>query len=237
MIFSLVIPCFNEGNNIPLLLERLKVIFKDTQHEIILVNNGSKDNTQEIIEKSTKGLENFKVIQISENIGYGNGIIKGLEISKGNILGWTHADLQTDPEDALKALSFFDTQNNRIFIKGLRKGRSIFDKFFTFNMSIFELFLLGKYMSDINAQPSIFNRELFDSWKNPPNDFSLDLFAYYTAIKANYKIYRFPVHFPKRIYGTSKWNFSLESKINFIKRTINFSLQLKKKLKNDFYKG
>ena len=230
MRFSLVIPCFNEGENIPLLIKRLKEVFKDNQDEVILVNNGSNDNTQEIIEKSTKSLENFKVIQIIENIGYGNGIIKGLEIAKGDILGWTHADLQTDPGDALKALSFFNSRNKRIFVKGLRRGRSFFDKFFTFNMSIFELFLLGKYMRDINAQPSIFHRELFNSWRNPPNDFSLDLFAYYTAIKANYKIFRFPVQFPKRIYGKSKWNFSLKSKIKFIKRTITFSFQLKKRL-------
>jgi len=230
MRFSLVIPCFNEGDNIPLLIKKLKEVFEDKQDEVILVNNGSNDNTQEIIEKSTKGLENFKVLQIFENIGYGNGIIKGLEIAQGDILGWTHADLQTDPRDTLKALSYFNSKNDRIFVKGLRRGRSFWDKFFTFNMSIFELFILGKYMGDINAQPSIFHRELFDSWRNPPDDFSLDLFVYFTAIKSNYKIFRFPVEFPKRIHGISKWNFSLKSKIKFIKRTITFSIQLKKRL-------
>lgn len=230
MRFSLIIPCFNEGENIPLLIKRLKEVFKDNQYEVILVNNGSNDNTQEIIEKSTEGLENFKVVKILENIGYGNGIIKGLEIARGDILGWTHADLQTDPGDSLKALSYFNSKNDRKLVKGLRRGRSFSDKFFTFNMTIFELFLLGKYMVDINAQPSIFHRELFDSWRNPPDDFSLDLFLYYTAIRSNYKIFRFPVHFPKRIHGTSKWNFSLESKIKFIKRTITFSIQLKKRL-------
>ena len=53
MRFSLIIPCFNEGENIPLLIKRLKEVFKDNQYEVILVNNGSNDNTQEIIEKST----------------------------------------------------------------------------------------------------------------------------------------------------------------------------------------
>ena len=146
MRFSLIIPCFNEGENIPLLIKRLKEVFKDNQYEVILVNNGSNDNTQEIIEKSTKGLENFKVVKILENIGYGHGIIKGLEIARGDILGWTHADLQTDPGDSLRALSYFNSKNDRKLVKGLRRGRSFLDKFFTFNMTIFELFLLGKYI-------------------------------------------------------------------------------------------
>ena len=230
MKFSLIIPCYNEGENIPLLIDRLKVVFKNKEYEVILVNNGSKDNTLKIIEESIKGLKNFKVLRILENIGYGNGILRGLELSKGKIIGWTHADMQTDPKDAIKALKFFENSSKKVFVKGLRKGRSLFDKSFTFCMTIFEFFLLGKYMNDINAQPSIFHRELFDSWINPPNDFSLDLFAYYTAKKFNYKIYRFPVQFPERIYVVSKWNFSFRSKINFIKRTISFSLSLKKNL-------
>ena len=50
MKFSLVIPCFNEGENIPLLIQRLKDIFTFNDMEIILVNNGSTDNTQSIME-------------------------------------------------------------------------------------------------------------------------------------------------------------------------------------------
>ena len=85
-------------------------------------------------------------------------------------------------------------------------------------------------MWDINAQPSIFNRELYEKWIDPPKDFSLDLYAYYKAKKMNYKIKRFSVNFPPRKYGESKWNFSLSSKLKFIKRTILFSFNLKKKI-------
>ena len=113
MKFSLIIPCYNEGENIPLLIDRLKVVFKNKEYEVILVNNGSKDNTQKIIEESIKGLKNFKVLRILENIGYGNGILRGLELSKGKIIGWTHADMQTDPKDAIKALKFFENSSKK----------------------------------------------------------------------------------------------------------------------------
>lgn len=92
-----------------------------------------------------------------------------------------------------------------------------------------ELFTL-KY--DINAQPNIFPRVFFDEWQNPPYDFALDLYALYMARRKNLKVIRFPVLFPERIYGESKWNTGPKSKWKFIKRTMEFSVKLKKELRN-----
>ena len=73
-------------------------------------------------------------------------------------------------------------------------------------------------------------QKFFKSWQNPPNDFALDLYSYYLAKKNNLKILRFPVKFDKRLYGSSKWNFGLNSKFKFIKRTIIYSINLKHNL-------
>jgi hypothetical protein len=97
-------------------------------------------------------------------------------------------------------------------------------------MSFFELILLGKKMWDINAQPTIFSRNFFESWSDPPHDFSLDLFAYYQALQSGLVIYRFPVHFGKRLHGVSHWNINWDARRKFIQRTIDFSLQLKRRL-------
>ena len=86
-------------------------------------------------------------------------------------------------------------------------------------------------MWDINAQPTIFSRDLYEFWKNPPLDFSLDLFAFYMAKTNRYNIKRFSVDFPERIYGTSKWNIDFKTKLKFIKRTLKFSMKLKNILK------
>ena len=80
MKFSLVIPCFNEGENIPLLIKRLKDIFTFNDMEIILVNNGSTDNTQNIMKNCLSDSSNIKVINIEINKGYGYGILEGLKI-------------------------------------------------------------------------------------------------------------------------------------------------------------
>jgi len=86
-------------------------------------------------------------------------------------------------------------------------------------------------MWDINAQPTIFTREFFLTWESPPNDFSLDLYAYYMAKKSKLEIKRFPVLFTKRINGNSNWNIDFKSRYNFIRRTVLYSIDLKKKMK------
>ena len=94
-------------------------------------------------------------------------------------------------------------------------------------MSLFETFLLGKLIYDINAQPTIFPKKFFNSWINPPKDFSLDLYSYYLAKKNNYEIKRIRVNFLKRLSGQSKWNINFISRVRFILRTIKYSLKLK----------
>ena len=97
-------------------------------------------------------------------------------------------------------------------------------------MSIFESLLLLTPLWDINAQPNIFSRELFDNLEESPNDFSFDLYYYYLAVKNKYKIIRFKVNFGKRYFGISSWNINWQSKLRFIFRTIGFSFKLIYKL-------
>ena len=229
MKYSIVIPCFNEEGTIKLILERTKNLFIDNNIELIIVNNGSTDNSKDILSEIIINYPQAKYINLEKNLGYGGGILKGLSHCKGEIIGWTHADLQTDPLDCITAFKEYEKISKRknTFIKGNRKNRPIYDQFFTFGMSLFETFLLGKLIYDVNAQPTIFPKKFYDSWINPPRDFSLDLYCYYLAKKNNYKIKRIRVEFLKRISGQSKWNINFISRIRFILRTIKYSFKLK----------
>jgi len=225
MKLSLVIPCYNEAGNILPLLDKCKH-FSSSEIEIILINNGSTDNTESEILNHIHKYPCCKSFSIANNVGYGHGILTGLRKASGDIIGWTHADLQTDPTDILKALPLMKDKND-IFLKGRRYGRPFMDVLFTFGMSCFETFLLKKILYDINAQPTLFSRNFLELWKNPPEDFSLDLYAYYLAKVHGLNIIRIPVLFGKRNYGESKWNTGLTARVKFIKRTISFSLKLR----------
>jgi glycosyltransferase involved in cell wall biosynthesis len=229
MIFSIVIPCYNEGQNIPLVLESFNNIIKEDNIEVILVNNGSTDNSVKVLEELLPKYSFAMTVLVPVNQGYGYGILQGLKAANGDYIGWTHADMQTDPKDVLKAFKIIEEKaQDNLFLKGNRKGRPLFDQFFTIGMSIFESLYLKKNLFDINAQPNVFHKQFLEKWDEPPFDFSLDLYAFFMAKKHNLSVIRFDVIFPERINGTSSWNNGMSSKWKFIKRTIHFSIKLKK---------
>jgi glycosyltransferase involved in cell wall biosynthesis len=230
MKISLIIPCYNESKNLPSLIEKCRQLDSEI-FEVIIVNNGSTDDSSNVLSSLMNSEYSFiKSIKVDVNQGYGHGILCGLKSSTGNFIGWTHADLQTDPLDSNQVRDLIKQYGENIFIKGQRYGRPISDVIFTVGMSFFESILLKKLLWDINAQPTFFPRKFFDEWNSPPNDFSLDLFAYYQAKKNDLKVIRFPVFFGKRLHGHSHWNIDFKSKWKFIKRTIQFSLLLRKRI-------
>ena len=116
---SIIIPCFNESKSMPILLENFFEKLKRKDVELIIVNNGSDDNTKKVLLKYKKKYKGLNIINIKKNIGYGNGILVGMKKAKGIFLSWTHADLQTDPYDVINGFEKFDKKlSTKIFIKG-----------------------------------------------------------------------------------------------------------------------
>ena len=228
MKLSIVVPCYNEEQNIPLILNRFAEVIQRDDIEVILVDNGSTDDSARVIAGLMPKYPFVRTVRVEVNQGYGYGILQGLRECRGEYIGWTHADMQTDPGDILKALAIIEKEQGLVFVKGNRKGRPLFAVFCTAGMSLFETCYLHKKLYDINAQPNIFPKVFYDGWENQPHDFSLDLYALYMARKKGLKVVRFPVLFPERVYGESKWNTGLMAKWKFIKRTVAFSINLKK---------
>lgn len=232
MRLSLVIPCYNEAKNIQLLLDRCSHVFTRQDCELVLVNNGSTDDSAAVFEALVPSYPFARNVTVPVNQGYGFGILQGLRAATGKVLAWTHADLQTDPGDTFTALKLFDSHPNpeKLFVKGRRFGRPPADVLFTMGMSMFETLLLRHRLWDINAQPTVFSREFFSTWQSPPHDFSLDLFAYWQARHQSLDVQRIPVHFGKRVHGQSSWNVNWRGKKKFIERTFDYSFRLRKEL-------
>ncbi|HNB97645.1 MAG TPA: glycosyltransferase family 2 protein, partial [Leptospiraceae bacterium] len=75
---TIVIPCYNEEKNIPLILERLVKVVKRDDIEFLLVDNGSTDGSKEVLEKLIPKYNFAKTIRVPVNQGYGFGILQGL---------------------------------------------------------------------------------------------------------------------------------------------------------------
>lgn len=230
MEFSLVIPCYNEAKNLPTLLTRCGELARAKPGlEIILVDNGSSDDTPSVLADLLPRHDGCRSIRVAVNQGYGFGILSGLRAARGEVLGWTHADMQTDPMDVLRGLALFEQSAvpQNLFVKGRRYGRPAGDVVFTIGMSLFESLLLGRRLWDINAQPTLFPRVFFENWRAPPHDFALDLYAYHNARQAGMMVARFPVLFGARLHGHSHWNVDWAAKWKFIRRTMDYSIKLR----------
>ena len=235
--YSLIIPFYNEAKNITEVIFILKSISKKINSvEFILVNNGSTDDSQNIFEKNLKNQNKkiFRLLKIKKNIGYGHGIKYGLSKSSGSFLAWTHADLQTDPRDILKAIKIINKNKltKNIFIKGLRKNRSYKENFQTRVMEIISSFFLNIKIKDINAQPKLITRKFYKKFveKKAPDDLSFDLYCYSLAAYKKLKIFYIDVLFKKRKFGEAKGGGeggSIFSKLKVILVTLKCLINLK----------
>lgn len=231
-MLSIVVPCYNEQENVPHIIEKFQAAIPEGfAVEVLLVNNGSTDDSAAVFADALSALgENtpFRVVTVSENKGYGFGILSGLNAAKGNVLAWTHADLQTDPADVFRAYAVYKNANDPLLVvKGHRLKRKFSEAFFTFGMQLVAALALQSWLSDINAQPKLFSRSFFEKWvrNHAPLDFSLDLYLLYQA-KKHGRITTIPVYFNDRLYGEAKGGGSFKTRIKLIRRTFTYIFKL-----------
>jgi len=110
-LISIVVPCFNEEQAIPLFIEEAQKVTKeiekefDATFEYIFVDDGSKDSTPNIIKKLSTEIDNFRYIILSKNFGKEAALYAGLSASSGNYVAVMDVDLQ-DPPYLLKEMYF-----------------------------------------------------------------------------------------------------------------------------------
>ncbi|HAH31206.1 MAG TPA: glycosyl transferase family 2 [Elusimicrobia bacterium] len=233
--FSLVVPCYNEAAGLESLLNSFSPVLASYKNaEVIIVDNGSTDGTPAEIERLSGRYPFARFEHMEVNSGYGRGILKGLETAKGDYVGWSHGDLQYDSRSVGAALDIALAAAGaaeKLFIKGRRTGRAAAEVFFTSAMALAARLILGLDLSDINGQPTLFHRSLLERWKNPPPDFTLDLYAYAWALKAGFKIARFPTALRARRHGSSSWNKGLLARLRVSRAVLALSLVLRKELR------
>jgi len=152
---SIIIPCFNEKKTILRLINQIKKL-KKIKKQIILVDDGSKDGTKELIKKNlTKKID--KIIFHKKNRGKGAAIISSLKFIKGNLVIIQDADLEYNPSDYYKLLKpFFNKKIKVVYgsrVLGRKKKIQLFNiKEFNKNFRIFGNYILTKLSNIINNQ-------------------------------------------------------------------------------------
>lgn len=185
---SIIIPVFNEEQNIDPLIKRLIPIIKDDNYEIIFVDDGSKDKTSDNIKKQSAKNKNIKLISFYRNFGHQMALMAGYEIAKGDCVITIDADLQDPPEIIPEMIEKWKNGSKIVYAKrNKREGENLF-KLFTATIfyqlinllsdtpipqEVGDFRLLDKqvvdFLNNLNERPS-FLRGLV-SWGGYPTDF------------------------------------------------------------------
>ena len=106
-MISATVPIYNEEGNIQILYERLIKALEKTgiQFEIILVNDGSSDNSAQIMESLAKEDNRLKIVNFRRNYGQTAAMMAGIDCASGDIIIPMDGDLQNDPSDISKLLT------------------------------------------------------------------------------------------------------------------------------------
>lgn len=187
--------------------------------EIILVNNGSQDQTGPITQDLARQNKNIRVVHVKENRGYGHGVRRGIEASRSRFIGYAPADGQMDPKVLLPMLDILASQKADFVIASrvTREdswARRLNSKIFNWIMRL--VFKIP--IKDINGEPKMMTRKLFEGIRPTSDGSFLDAEIILRVAELQAKWQEFPMISPKRQAGASKVNLWLGFK--FLKNII-----------------
>ncbi len=175
---SVFFPCFNEAKNIPTLVEQA-LDFMPTvanEFELIIVNDGSTDATEQISQTLAEEYSQVKVVSHDENRGYGAALQTGFEKSQYDWIFFTDGDLQFDITELKRFIPYTDQYKVVIGHREKRAEGSIR----AFNAGLFKLYidsLFRVHVEDIDCAFKLFKAETIKS---------LDLFSTGAFISAEF---------------------------------------------------
>jgi len=119
---TIIVPLYNEEENIDRLNKELNAFLKISivDSQVLFINDGSSDNSEELIKKICEANDRFKLISFKGNYGLSAAIKAGFDNAKTSLVGYIDADLQTNPEDFNLLLKEI---NNNDLVTGVRTSR------------------------------------------------------------------------------------------------------------------
>ncbi len=204
---SIIVPVYNEEKTIIRILEKLKILKSVCDLEIIIVNDGSSDNTKKILEDN-KNLYS-QAVHIHKNLGKGKAVIEGLKKSSFNYIVFQDADLEYDPED-LKMFIAKINNSNADLIMGSRfigNERSVLNFWHMVGNKLITLIfnlLNNTTFSDIYCCYLLYKRENLNVNKLKSFKWGQQAEILTHVVKNSKKIYEIGINYDARKYEDGK---------------------------------
>ena len=226
---SIVIPTYNEESNIPTLLQKTHAILKNSGqgHELIVVDDGSKDSTRTKISELQKIIPEIILIERDTERGLASAMIRGYNEAHGEFLGAMDADLAHDPKHLPEMINLLEN-NQTDFVIGSRylpesrfEGKPLLNKITSLVGQFLVRIILRIKIKDTSNNYRIFRRAVWNTIKNklhPDGNIMLTEIVY-LATKNNFIIKEIPIMYRERRAGKSKLNI-LKETTRFFKNII-----------------
>lgn len=127
-VLSVIIPVYNEEKNIEVLIKKLFPILKPYDFEIIFINDGSTDQTENIIKKIAKKDKKIKLVSFVRNFGHQMALTAGYNFAKGDCIVSIDADLQDPPELITKMVQQWKNGSKIVYAKRIKREEDFFKK-------------------------------------------------------------------------------------------------------------
>lgn len=208
MKISLIIPCYNEEESLPIFYKETKKVLNDMacDYELLFVNDGSDDDTLCILKKLASQDDNVKYLSFSRNFGKESAMYAGFSNVSGDYVAVMDADLQDPPEllpamlDKLEQESYDSVATRRVTRKGEPPIRSWFARMF---------YRMINRISDADIVDGardfrLMKRDMVDAIveMGEYNRFSKGIFGW-----IGFRTYWMPYENINRVAGETKWNF------------------------------
>ncbi len=202
---SLVVPCYNEEKNIEKFIKCVEKSFENKilNYEIIFVNDGSKDNTLNEMQKNVSS--NIKIINFSRNFGKEAAMYAGLKKCDGEYIVIIDADLQQDPSYIIKMKEILDDNSKYDEVAAYQSKRKEGKILTIFKNKFYDIMSkeTGLDMKSAASDFRMFRKSVINAilMLGEKSRFSKGIFSY-----VGFNIYYIPYDVKEREFGNTKWN-------------------------------
>lgn len=205
---SVVLPTYNERDNIGPLIEAITKAMGQPAPEIIVVDDDSPDGTWQVVQEIAKRASHVRLIHRTSERGLTSAIATGIAQAKGEIVAWMDCDFSMPPElipELVAALEGADLAAGSRYVRGgMDVGHSSAGRLFSRAINLFASLLLDFSIKDYTSGFIAARREVFDriGLRGDYGEYCIDLL--YRAKKAGFHIKEIPYRCVPRRAGESK---------------------------------
>lgn len=226
---SVIIPAHNESENLSILLPQVYRALNAARREfeILLVDNASTDDTQEIVRQLENTMPELRLV-VEPQMGYGRALLAGFRAARGDVLATLRADNQEKPEDLCRIIALREEENLDLY-KAIRthrlkqEGPTRVLVSFVFNL-LFKCILRVR-SRDINASPKVLTRAFYESARLESEDWFIDAEIMIKAEHMGIPIGALPIEYLPRLKGKS--TASLRTVFEFLTNMARWHMRLR----------